>query len=144
MLFRSELGVAGAHVRVRWQVGEEERAGIDREAIKRAVRDAADVQLEGRVVPVVRSRAAGISRAVSLQEKVRVWAKATGCTDGPLIERLNALVDREPADIAAAILSVAEASADADGPPPRSTAQTKALPIQAAGKPDQAAELELF
>ncbi len=140
----TELGVAGAHVRVRWQVGEEERAGIDREAIKRALGDAADVHLEGRVVPVVRSRAAGISRAASLQEKVRVWAKATGCTDGPLIDRLNALVDREPADIAAAILSVAEASADADGSPPRSTAQVKPLPIQAAGEPDQPAELEPF
>jgi exonuclease SbcD len=140
----TDLGVAGVHVRVRWQVGEEERAGIDREAIKRALGDAADVQLEGRVVPVVRSRAAGISRTASLQEKVSVWAKATGCTDGPLIERLNALVDRDPADIAAAILSVDEASADADGSPPRSTAQAKPLPIQAVGEPDQPAELELF
>ena len=140
----TELGVAGAHVRVRWQVGEEERAGIDREAIKRALGDAADVQLEGRVVPVVRSRAAGISRAASLQEKVRVWAKATGCTDGPLIECLNALVDREPADIAAGILSVDEASAGADGAPPVSTTQAKPMPIQAVGAPEQPAELELF
>jgi exonuclease SbcD len=125
-------------------VGEEERAGIDREAIKRALGDAADVQLEGRVVPVVRSRAAGISRAASLQEKVRVWAKATGCTDGPLIERLNSLVDRDPADIAAAILSVDEAGADVDASLSRSTPQAKPLPIQAEGEPDQPAELELF
>jgi exonuclease SbcD len=54
-----EVNVAGAYVRVRWQVGEEERGSVDREAIKRALGDAADVQLEGRVVPVVRSRAAG-------------------------------------------------------------------------------------
>ncbi len=139
-----ELGVAGAYVRVRWQVGEEERAGIDREAIKRALGDAADVQLEGRVVPVVRSRAAGISRAASLQEKVRVWANATGCTDGPLIERLHALVDREPADIAAAILSVDRASADVDVSPPPSTAEARSLAIQAAGEPDHRAEVELF
>ncbi|WP_176071513.1 metallophosphoesterase family protein [Piscinibacter koreensis] len=140
----TDLGVAGAHVRVRWQVGEEERAGIDREAIKRALGDAADVQLEGRVVPVVRSRAAGISRAATLQEKVRVWAKATGCTDGPLIERLNSLVDRDPADIAAGILQVDEASADVDASLFRSTPQAKPLPIQAAREPDQPAELELF
>ncbi len=107
----TELGVAGAYVRVRWQVGEEERGSVDRDAIKRALGDAADVQLEGRVVPVVRSRAAGISRAASLQEKVRVWARATGCADEPLIDRLSALAHREPAQIASAILSGEDSAA---------------------------------
>jgi len=136
--------VAGAYVRVRWQVGEEERAGVDREAIKRALCDAADVQLEGRVVPVVRSRAAGISRAASLQEKVRVWAKATGCTDGPLIDRLNALVDREPSQIATAILSVDEAGADADASQLQSAMEGKPLVAEAEAQQDQSAEVELF
>ena len=140
----TQLSVAGAYVRVRWQVGEEERAGVDREAIKRALCDAADVQLEGRVVPVVRSRAAGISRAASLQEKVRVWAKATGCTDGPLIDRLNALVDREPSQIATAILSVDEAGADADASQLQSAMEGKPLVAEAEAQQDQSAEVELF
>jgi exonuclease SbcD len=120
-----EVNVSGAYVRVRWQVGEEERGSVDREAIKRALGDAADVQLEGRVVPVVRSRAAGISRASSLQEKVRVWARATGSMDGPLIERLEALAHREPAQIANAILAgdqeagpTTEPVLDETAPPP--------------------------
>lgn len=100
-----DLALAGAYVRVRWQVGEEERASVDRDAIKRALGEAADVQLEGRVVPVVRSRAAGISRANSLQEKVRVWARATGSEDGPLLERLAELAHRQPSQIAGAILA---------------------------------------
>jgi exonuclease SbcD len=113
-----EVNVAGAYVRVRWQVGEEERGSVDRDAIKRALGDAADVQLEGRVVPVVRSRAAGISRAASLQEKVRVWARATASMDGPLIERLQALAHREPAQIAAAILAGEEGTGLSTGPVP--------------------------
>jgi exonuclease SbcD len=100
-----DLDIAGAWVRVRWQVGEEERASVDREAIRRALGAAADVQLEGRVVPLVRSRAAGISRVASLNVKVRIWARATGCTDAPLLERLDALAHREPVQIVAAILA---------------------------------------
>jgi exonuclease SbcD len=117
-----EVNVAGAYVRVRWQMGEEERGSVDRDAIKRALGDAADVQLEGRVVPVVRSRAAGISRASSLQEKVRVWARATGSMDGPLIERLEALAHREPAQIANAILASDEEAGPTTEPAPDETA----------------------
>lgn len=113
-----EVDIAGAHVRVRWQVGEEARGSVDRDAIKRALGDAADVQLEGRVVPVVRSRAAGISRAASLQEKVRVWARATGSMDGPLIERLETLAHRDPAQIAASILAGEEGTQSCRGSGP--------------------------
>jgi exonuclease SbcD len=113
-----EVDIAGAHVRVRWQVGEEARGSVDRDAIKRALGDAADVQLEGRVVPVVRSRAAGISRAASLQEKVRVWARATGSMDGPLIERLETLAHRDPAQIAASILAGEEGTQPCRGSGP--------------------------
>jgi len=69
--------LAGAFVRVRWVVGDEERDAVDRAEIKRALEGAADVQLEGRVVPVVRSRAAGISQCRSMADKVRAWA--AGC-----------------------------------------------------------------
>jgi DNA repair protein SbcD/Mre11 len=94
----------GAFVRVRWSVAEEDRAEIDRQAIKRALAGAAEVQMEGRVIPVARSRAAGISRAATLAEKVRTWAGVTSTQAEPLIERLEALMHQEPGAIATAIL----------------------------------------
>jgi exonuclease SbcD len=142
-----EVNVAGAHVRVRWQVGEEERGSVDRDAIKRALGDAADIQLEGRVVPVVRSRAAGISRAASLQEKVRVWARATGSMDGPLIERLEALAHREPAEIANAILAGEEGPGRSNGHAPEEpAAPAPAVPgaASAVEAVHQAEAMELF
>lgn len=84
---------------------------MDRQAIRRALAAAADVELDGRVVPVVRSRAAGISRAASLHDKVRLWARATGCLDVPLLERLDVLAHQEPAAIAASILAGDEVDA---------------------------------
>ena len=139
-----EVNVAGAYVRVRWQVGEEERGSVDREAIKRALGDAADVQLEGRVVPVVRSRAAGISRASSLQEKVRVWARATGSMDGPLIERLEALAHREPAQIANAILAGDEEIGPTTGLLPDETAPPPSGDGRVAEALREAEAMELF
>lgn len=100
-----ELALAGAWVRVRWQIGEEERSSVDRDAIRRVLADAADVQLEGRVVPVVRSRAEGISQATSLAEKVRRWGELASAETAPLLERLAQLAHAEPARIAEGILA---------------------------------------
>ena len=97
--------LAGAFVRLRWAVGEEDRAQIDRAALERALDGAAGVQMEGRVIPVVRSRAQGISRAVSLDQKVQAWARVTGVDAQPLIDRLGALMHREPHQIAAELLT---------------------------------------
>jgi exonuclease SbcD len=63
--------VAGAFVRVRWTVAEEDRHEVDRAAIVRILDGAAEVKLEGRIVPVQRTRAAGIARLHSLADKVR-------------------------------------------------------------------------
>jgi exonuclease SbcD len=52
-------------------VADEDRYEIDRDAIKRALADAAGVQLEGRFVPIVGSRAEGICHCASLGDKVR-------------------------------------------------------------------------
>jgi len=46
--------VAGAFVRVRWVVAEEDRHEADRAAIQRLLAAAAEVKLEGRIVPVMR------------------------------------------------------------------------------------------
>ena len=95
----------GAWVRVRWTVADEERHEIDREAIRRALAGAADVQLEGRIVPIVRSRAAGISRCASLSAKVRAWAAVTGAKAEPLLADLERLSHWSPDQIAAEVLS---------------------------------------
>ncbi|HCY63244.1 MAG TPA: metallophosphatase family protein [Oxalobacteraceae bacterium] len=94
----------GAFVRVRWQVPDEDRHEVDRGAIQRILRDAAEVRLEGRILPVIRTRAAGIAQAVSMADKVRAWAVATECMPEPLLACLENLHCHAPEAIAAAIL----------------------------------------
>jgi DNA repair protein SbcD/Mre11 len=100
-----EGGLQGTWVRVRWTVADEERHEVDREAIKRALAGAADVQLEGRIVPIVRSRSEGISRCTSLSAKVRAWAAVTGAKPEPLLADLDRLSHQTPEQIAAEVLS---------------------------------------
>lgn len=94
----------GAWIRVRWTIADEDRHEVDREAIKRALAGAAGVQLEGRFVPVVRSRAEGMSRCASLGDKVRVWAGVTGARVEPLLVRLERLSHQTPDQIATEVL----------------------------------------
>ena len=111
----NEDGLQGAWVRVRWTVADEERHEVDREAIKRALAGAANVQLEGRIVPIVRSRAEGISRCASLNAKVSAWAVVTGAKPEPLLAGLEQLSHQSPEQIAAEVLSRSPA-ADVSGP----------------------------
>ena len=92
--------IAGAFVRVRWTVADEDRHEVDRGAIQRELAAAADVQLECRIVPVVLSRAAGISQMANLADKVCVWADATQAKPGPLLRCLEALASETPDAIA--------------------------------------------
>lgn len=103
----------GAFVRVRWSVGTEDRHDVDSGAIKRALAGAADVQLEGRIVPVVRSRAEGISRCAGLGDKVKLWAKVTGCHPAPLVDCLERMAGKDAAQIAAELLAKPSAEAAA-------------------------------
>lgn len=114
--------LAGVSVRVRWTVADEDRHEVDRGAIERALSGAADVQLEGRIVPVVRTRAPGISQLVSLADKVKAWATATDVEAAPLLACLEQAMTTEPEDIVAAALvgldaSAAHPDADAQGGP---------------------------
>jgi exonuclease SbcD len=95
----------GAFVRVRWTIADEERCDVDRGAIQRALAGAAEVKLEGRIVPVVRSRAAGISRCSGLADKVRTWAELTGSPASPLLECMEALAHSSPEALAAELLA---------------------------------------
>ena len=100
----AKQGAAGASVRVRWTVADEDREVVDRTAIQSLLADAADIKLEGRIVPIVRSRAEGISRLVDLEDKVRVWANVTGVEAAPVLECLGALHETTPEAIAASLL----------------------------------------
>src|SRR5690606_22470985 len=101
----AEQGVMGAHVRVRWLVPEEDRHAVDRAAIQDALAGAVDIKLEGRIVPAVRTRAAGISSMPSLAQKVSAWADATQAPSEPLLSCLSELSEAQPSDIAERILS---------------------------------------
>ncbi len=100
----------GAYVKVTWEIGEEDRASIDRDAIEAALAGAAEIKLEGRIVPVVRSRAEGISCASTLDEKLRRWADVAGVQAEPLREALAELTLSTPEAIAAAILGATDST----------------------------------
>lgn len=72
--------VAGAHVRVRFSLPEERRHEADREGIENMLLawGASAVKVESQIIPATRQRAAGISKATTLPEKVQRWAEATG------------------------------------------------------------------
>jgi len=97
--------VTGASVRVRWSVGEEDSSAVDRAAIQRVLAGAAQTKLEGTIVPVTRTRAAGISRLPQLQDKVRAWASVAEVKPEPLLTCLAALAEDTPEDIAARLLA---------------------------------------
>jgi len=134
-----QVDVDGAFVRVRWTVPEENRQEVDRDAIRSIFSAASDIKLEGRVIPVVRTRAAGISQEGSVAAKVTAWARATQTHAEPLLACLGALQCRTAEEIASEILSSSdapqrtgtpEASAGNDSPSTRSR--------------DDVPELELF
>lgn len=94
--------VAGAFVRVRWTVADEDRHEVDRAAIQRLLEEegTAETKLEGRIVPLVRARAAGISQLASLADKVKAWARATEAKPEPLLHCLQTLSSQIPEVIA--------------------------------------------
>lgn len=100
----AQQSLSGTSVRVRWTVAEEDKQAIDRTAIQALLGEAAEVKLEGRIVPVLRTRAAGISQLAGLADKVRVWAQTTRCNPEPLLACLGRLMSVSPEDIAQAIL----------------------------------------
>ena len=100
---------------------EEDRHEVDRSAIQGIFGTAAEVKLEGRVIPVVRTRATGISQESSIAAKIAVWARLTEARAEPLLACLEALQTHAPEEIAANIIeraieqqSVIPAAAEAD------------------------------
>lgn len=74
----------GAFVRVRYQVDEEFAKTVDRKAIKEILKGAAEVVIEGKILPIEREkRSAGISIEVSMVKRLERWAELTNTpTDG--------------------------------------------------------------
>jgi len=70
----------GENVRIVYTVSESDVGRVDEEAIKQEAlaHGAASVKVEKVIVPIVRLRAEGISKARSLEEKLLKWAETTG------------------------------------------------------------------
>lgn len=103
--FARQNDLPGAWVRVRWCVPEEAAHQVDRDAIATTLAGAAGIKLEGRVLPVSRSRAAGIARATNLHAQLQVWAAATSVEAAPLLACMEALEQHSPEAIAERLLS---------------------------------------
>ena len=92
-------------------------------------------------MPIVRSRAEGISRCTSLSAKVCAWAAVTGAKAEPLLADLERLSHQSPEQIAAEVLSRSLAARVA-GP----TAPPRAPEVGISGTPqiatDAATEME--
>lgn len=82
---------AGAFVRLRYVVDEEFRANIDKDAMAALFPMAAELKIEGRILPVQRQRAAGIGQAPSIADKIRRWCELTNTDPAPLLARLELL-----------------------------------------------------
>jgi len=85
-------------------VADEDRHEVNRQAIQEALGAAAEVKLEGRIVPVVRTRAAGISQLTSLEQKVVAWAMATDVQEAGLLRCLGEIAISPSHEIADRIL----------------------------------------
>jgi len=96
---------ADKFVRVRWTVNEEHRQLVDRDAIHALFARSAELKIEARVLPAVRSRAEGISRAASLPEKLARWGELTGVDTCPFSDRLAMLKTLDAQSIADAVLA---------------------------------------
>lgn len=97
--------VDGAFVRVRWSVDEEHRNAVDRKAIEALLDGAAKVQMEGRILPVVRTRAEGMNKETTLLGKLMKWSQVTGTDSSGLDVRLESLLSSDPEKIVDEILA---------------------------------------
>jgi len=107
--------VEGVAVRVRYTVPEEETARVDRARIEQLLGSALELKIEGRVIPVVRARAAGISQAQTLAEKLARYAALTRVKPAALAERLDLLLAHSPEDLVRQLLAAPVKAAGNDG-----------------------------
>jgi exonuclease SbcD len=92
-------------VRVRWQVDEEHRQSVDRHAIEALFAQSAGLKVEARILPVVRSRAQGISLEATVDRKIERWCEHADVEAAPLVERFQLLDTGDAETIAAGVLA---------------------------------------
>lgn len=92
-------------VRVRWQVDEEHRQSVDRDAIAALFSGASELKVEARILPVTRSRAQGISLEATVERKLERWCELTEVVSAPLLERFQLLEANDAESIVEGILS---------------------------------------
>lgn len=97
-------------VRVRWQIDEEHRQLVDRDAIAAMFVGAAGLKVEGRVLPVVRSRAQGISLETTVEAKIERWCGLSNVEPAPVVECLQLLETGDVEAIAARVLAGVDAA----------------------------------
>jgi exonuclease SbcD len=116
-------------VRIRWQVDEEHRQSVDREAIAALFSGASELKVEARILPVTRSRAQGISLEATVDRKLERWCELTELESAPLLERFQFLEANDAESIATEILSRIDTLAmPAAGNAPALTAVADSLP----------------
>ncbi|MFX1670870.1 metallophosphatase family protein [Paraburkholderia sp. A2WS-5] len=98
-------GTSDAFVRVRWQIDEEHRQSVDRAAIEAMFANSRGLKVEPRILPVVRSRAQGISLETSVDAKLDRWCELANVNPSPVLERLQLLDTGDAGAIAEAVLA---------------------------------------
>jgi len=89
-----------AHVRLRWSVDEEHAHSVDRAAIEELFEAAAELKCEPRVLPIQRQRAAGITQATGMHERLDRWIEVTDSRhhEAELMQRLALLQSETPVE----------------------------------------------
>ncbi|WP_241332395.1 metallophosphoesterase family protein [Burkholderia cenocepacia] len=131
---------AGKFVRIRWQIDEEHKQLVDRKAIEAMFSAAAGLKLEPRVLPVMRSRAEGISTAPTVDAKLTRWCELSDVDAVPLVDRLQLLETGDPDVITESILArLAGDSASTIEQPCPSSATPIPMPMTGAASDDAVA-----
>jgi len=93
---------AGAYVRLRYQVSEEDVHKVDEKALRErlSAMGAIEITIEKTVTPRQRVRAEGISGLVSLEDKLRKWAEISGLDISNGIFKKLAMLETDEAFIA--------------------------------------------
>lgn len=97
---RVERECSGADVRFRYSVPEEDRHLIDRAALEQRfmAAGAVRVKIECQIIPKQRQRAAGISQAQTLPEKVARWGETVGVEIPGSVMAIAAVIEGHDVD----------------------------------------------
>ena len=96
--------VTGKKVRVRYVVDFEHRHVVNDDAIRAALVGAMEVNIEPRILPMLRTRAEGMSDASTDAEKLQMWMTVTRTDRPQLLDCLVILATGDPESVAKALM----------------------------------------